>query len=154
MQFQWLRRFAAFGERGQKPQKFSDLQWIIREEFGEQTERLHWHALISGCPKGIVRSTTCLYMMGFWEGIGGGMARVRVYDPRQDGVDYMTKDLGHVDLSTGGANGYEVGKFSTYKGDDSLMLIPSKSLLSEWKRVANDNRGLRSCTLTRRTAAA
>lgn len=139
MQAQWLRRLGVLcgaGRRGDAPTR--QLKYIIREEFGEVTNRLHWHALVAGIPQSMVRPTTCMFLMGFWEGIGGGMARIRVYDAAQDGVSYCTKGLegvkdGH--WSQAGANRYEVGKFGSSK-DDSLMLIPSRTLLAEWKCAA------------------
>lgn len=141
MQFQWMRRLAAMDQGERKGQAaLRNLQFVIREEFGEHTNRLHWHALVSGLKPSLVRPTTCLFMMGYWEGIGGGMARVRVYDAAQDGASYLTKGLeGKGDWTTSGANAYEVGKFN---GDQTLMLIPSTALLAEWKREAAASRGL------------
>jgi len=78
-----------------------------------------------------------MFMMGFWEGIGGGMARCRVYDAGQGAAEYIAKGL---EGETGGANRYEVGKF----GDETLMLIPSDSLLAKWKRNAAKNGGRHS----------
>ncbi len=141
MQFQWLRRLAAMhGGEKSADAAFRDLTWILREEFGEVTNRLHWHALVSGMKSSLVRPTTCLFMMGYWEGIGGGMARIRVYDAGQDGASYVTKGLTEDAFTTNGANRYEVGKFN---GDESLMLIPSNSLLDQWKRVAFESGRLR-----------
>ncbi len=136
MQFQWLRRLAAMdkGER-RGGAALRDLRFLIREEFGEATNRLHWHALVSGLKPSLVRSTTCLFMMGYWEGIGGGMSRVRVFDAAQDGTSYMIKGLEATgnDWTTQGANRYEIGKFNA---GDSLMLIPSRALLSDWRHAA------------------
>lgn len=153
MMFQWLRRLSAMhgGER-RGDAALKNLKFIIREEFGEQNSRLHWHALISGLPASLVRPTTCLFMMGFWEGIGGGMARVRVYDAAQDGAAYTVKGLeGDLsDYSNQGANRYEVGKFN---GNDTLMLIPSHTLLAEWKGAARESGRLtRQAQDRRRTA--
>lgn len=138
MQFQWMRRLAAMhgGERRGEA-ALRNLRFVIREEFGEQNSRLHWHALVAGLPSSLVRQTTCLFMMGYWEGIGGGMARVRVFDAAQDGASYVTKGLeGMNDWTTQGANRYEVGKFN---GDQTLMLIPSHALLAEWKGAARES---------------
>lgn len=132
MQFEFLRRLAEMGG-GRRKSSFSELLWVIREEFGEVTNRLHWHCLLSGLPKGIISENTCLFMMGFWEGIGGGMSRIRVYNAEADGASYITKGLEARDWTTQGANGYEVGKFRNYQSEESLMLIPSASLTSQWK---------------------
>lgn len=152
MQFQWMRRLAAMdqGER-RGGAALRNLLFVIREEFGEQNNRLHWHALVSGLKPSLVRSTTCLFMMGYWEGIGGGMARVRVFDAAQDGTSYITKGLESVgDFTTAGANRYELGKFNH---DDTLMLIPSPALLTTWKRRAAESRGLTRLALDRRSIA-
>lgn len=139
MQFQWMRRLGAMhGGEKKGAASLRDLRFIIREEFGEQNSRLHWHALVSGLPQSLVRPTTCLFMMGFWEGIGGGMSRVRVFDTAQDGVSYVTKGLegGINDWTDQGANRYEIGKFNQ---DDTLMLIPSHALLADWKSAARES---------------
>lgn len=139
MLFQWLRRLAAMDKGERKGgAALRGLTFIIREEFGEQNHRLHWHALISGLKPSLVRPTTCLFMMGYWEGIGGGMARVRVYNAALDGAEYTLKGLegGFDDWTTQGANRYEIGKFN---GDDTLMLIPSHSLLADWRAAARES---------------
>jgi hypothetical protein len=43
--------------------------------------------------------------MAAWEKIGGGMARVRLYDQAQDGLEYVTKCLS-------GGDAYETSKFA------------------------------------------
>lgn len=153
MQFQWLRRLAAMdkGER-RGDAALRDLRFIVREEFGEQNSRLHWHALVAGIKPSLVRSTTCLFMMGYWEGLGGGMARVRVFDAAQDGVSYITKGLegNGTDWTRQGANTYELGKFNH---DDTLMLIPSRALLSEWRSAALESGRLTRLAQDRRRTA-
>ena len=52
-----------------------------------------------------------------WEKLGGGMARVREYDSSQQGLEYTLKCL---NVTNGGANLYEVGKFS--HSADEVML--------------------------------
>lgn len=150
MQFQWLRRLAVMDSGARNPSlAWDSLYWVIREEFGEATNRLHWHALCGGLPQGIARPSTCMFMMGYWEGIGGGMSRVRVYDDGQDGSSYITKGLESLEMLEG-ANRYEVGKFGTL--DDSLMLIPSKSLLAKWKALCVESGGLRLAQARRKSA--
>jgi hypothetical protein len=153
MQFQWLRRLAAMHEGERRgAAALRHLRFVIREEFGEQTERLHWHALVAGLKPSLVRSTTCLFMMGYWEGIGGGMSRVRVFDAAQDGVSYITKGLegNGTDWTKEGANAYELAKF---KSDDSLMLIPSHALLAEWRGAARESGRLTRLAQDRRKTA-
>ena len=36
---------------------------------------------------------TCFFLMDLWQQLGGGMARVRVFDPRLSAGDYITKQL-------------------------------------------------------------
>jgi hypothetical protein len=63
------------------------------------------------------------YMYEFkaqWEKLGGGMARVRKYDSRRQGLEYTLKCL---NATNGGANLYEVGKFS--HSADEVMLSNS-----------------------------
>lgn len=133
MQIHFLRRLSEIGQAGRERSGFSRLEWIIREELGEATNRLHWHALVAGLPQGIITPNTCMFMMGYWEGIGGGIARIRVYDVNRDATSYIAKGLEDLTMS-GGANSYEVGKFGHGRNQDSLMLIPSNTLLSQWKR--------------------
>ena len=52
-----------------------------------------------------------------WEKLGGGMARVRKYDSRKQGLEYTLKCLS---VTNGGANLYEVGKFS-YSADEVML---------------------------------
>lgn len=89
---------------------FFDLMWGLRYELGEQTGRPHFHALITGMPTTAVSPATCFAWMRIWEAQGGGMARVRVYDPTLPGVDYV---LGGIDAAyaSAGANWYELNKF-------------------------------------------
>ncbi len=153
MVMQWLRRLGSMdkGER-RGDAAMRELLFIVREEFGEQTNRLHWHALIGGIKPSLVTPHTCLFMMGYWEGIGGGMARCRVYDAEQDGAAYTVKELEGIDpdWSRQGANGYEIRKFN---GDDTLMLIPSTALLATWRRGAAASRGLTRTAQDRRRIA-
>lgn len=150
MQFEMLRYMASFGRKERKGDVLRDLRFVLREEFGEETNRLHWHALVSGLKPSFVRSTTCLLSMGYWMGMGGGMTRIRVYDDAQDGSSYVTKGLEGVEWNTEGANRYEVGKFND---DDTLMLIPSHALLADWKSMAFESGRLtRQAQDRRRTA--
>ena len=122
MQFEFLRKISSMSGVA-----WHQLEWVIREEFGEHTDRLHWHFLLNGLPPGMVRSSTCMFLMGFYEGIGGGMARIRTYDDRLSAASYMVKGL-----DGGGANSYEVNKFGFAAADGSVMLIPARSLHRQW----------------------
>lgn len=61
------------------------LLWCRREELGEVGKRLHFHALIGGLPRKRIHLGTCFQLMRQWERVGGGHARVRVFDP--NGLD-------------------------------------------------------------------
>ena len=102
------------------------LLWVLRLEEGEITQRKHFHLLIGGLPEHLVTKARCFIIMHTWEGLGGGMARVRMYNPRLAGVDYVTKCLGwEAGRTLEGANRYEVEKFDPEK---VLQLTASKSV--------------------------
>lgn len=134
MQYELLRYMASFGQDKRRGEVLKNTLFVIREELGEQTDRLHWHALVSGIKPSFVRDSTCLLSMGYWMGMGGGMTRIRTYSAEQDATKYVTKGIEElqIDTSRSGANRYEVGKFNE---DDTLMLIPSHALQAEWKRM-------------------
>jgi len=91
---------------------FPTLRWCLRMEAGEQTGRLHFHFLLTGIPSDAVHERTCFSMMKRWETLGGGMARVRVFDDRRSGsLDYMEKTLSGMALA--GADVYESAKFGS-----------------------------------------
>lgn len=107
---------------------FPEVLWVLRLEEGEITARRHFHLLIAGLPEWHVKRASCFALMRTWEGLGGGIARCRIYDPRLAGVAYITKCLTspgvertgeqldrtlHRDRSLDGANRYELGKFSS-----------------------------------------
>ena len=113
---------------------FRRVLWLLRSEHGEQTGRFHYHALIGGLTPLSLTERDCLVMMSQWEhlrplveriGPDGerrklsrfcGMARIRVYSPGMDGLDYFVGceflTQGQFCWSPGsGANRYEAGKF-------------------------------------------
>lgn len=83
------------------------LLWCRREERGEVGKRLHFHALIGGLPSKRIHLGSCFQLMRMWERVGGGHARVRVFD--SDGPDaaiiYSLKGLQGDDF-------YESDKFN------------------------------------------
>jgi hypothetical protein len=84
---------------------FPRLAWCRREELGDLLGRRHYHFLLTGLPARAVNISTCFFLMHAWEKIGGGMARVRLYNQGQDGLEYITKCL-H------GGDAYETSKFA------------------------------------------
>jgi len=94
--------------------RFEDVGWILRQESGEQTGRVHFHFLIVGLPADTARKATAMSIMKQWEKIGGGMARVREFKSADRSVDYILKCL------NAGSNLYETTKFSS-SGDGVMV---------------------------------
>lgn len=100
---------------------FCRLPWCLRQERGEMFGRRHFHFLLTGLPRMNVTRTTCFYMMATWERVGGGMPRVRRFDHKRNGVDYVAGCLGGLALCE---DVYESAKF----GDRSIELMLSDGL--------------------------
>ncbi len=88
---------------------FPALPWCLRLEHGEIGRRLHFHFLLTGLPQSAMCVATCFAMMRTWEKLRGGSPRIRLFDPRLSGVDYVAKCLGY-----DGADCYESAKFGQY----------------------------------------
>ena len=88
MFFAWLRSGADFFRV-----HFKKMVWVLRLEAGERTGRLHYHAVIAGLPPSAVQTATCFALMRTWKHKGGGHARITVYNPSLDGLDYLTKGI-------------------------------------------------------------
>ena len=101
---------------GKSQVHFRRLLWVLRQERGERFGRRHFHYLIGGLPPGTVHPGECFAQMATWEKVGGGMARVYVFDQSLNGLDYIAKCL-----DAGLA--YETGKFGS--GDSDLTLSHS-----------------------------
>jgi len=79
--------------------------WCSRREAGEIGGRVHFHIIIGGLAGKRVHPGCCFQLMRLWESIGGGMARIRVFNPALDGLGYVLKGLD-------GADSYESSKFA------------------------------------------
>ena len=90
MYFAWLR---GLGRRVQV--KFPDLLWCLRQEAGEIGGRLHFHHLVAGLPESVLCSSFTFELMSAWQKLGGGWARVVIYQHYRDGVGYVVKRLGY-----------------------------------------------------------
>jgi len=95
---------------------FNRLLWVRRAELGETSARLHWHALVGGLPDEAKHRATCFSIKNDWERLGGGMARVYMYDRSRSAVDYMFKGDVRIEsydhtVMTDGAQFYESSKF-------------------------------------------
>ena len=118
----------------------SRLLWALRHELGEQTQRPHFHALIAGLPASGVNVSTCFSLMKTWENLGGGIARVRIYDPTLTGVEYVLKGVDEAYFSSG-ANWYELGKFGS-RCDVMLSMSLIRHLRNRSRFGHRDNDGL------------
>jgi hypothetical protein len=105
--------------------------WVLCQESGEITGRLHFHFLIAGLPLYAVQDATSMSIKAQWEKLGGGMARVREYDSREQGLEYLLKCLNY---QNAGANFYEIGKFSC--SADEVMLSNSMGNPANLNRVS------------------
>ncbi len=127
MFFAWLRESAK-----QFRVYFPDLPWCLRMEDGEMTNRRHFHFLLAGFPAQFIHLTTCYWMAHKWEELGGGMARIRIFNPALTGVGYITECLSE----PGSGDLYEFDKF----GLKSCELTLSKALLRNAKRACDRRR--------------
>jgi hypothetical protein len=112
---------------------FGQLLWALRQEEGELSGRTHFHYLLAGLDRRAMNPTTCFWLMDGWERLGGGMSRVKVFDPRLNAGAYILKDgCGHADASLGGGV-YETAKFSSR----DCQLTIAKSVWNLARRQAN-----------------
>jgi hypothetical protein len=66
----------------------------LREEAGEIGGQWHYHYLMGGLGDNVVNIGTCKFMEHLWlNECGGGWTRIRVFDQRQSGVEYISKCL-------------------------------------------------------------
>jgi len=115
---------------------FPALLWCLRQEEGESTGRRHFHYLLGGLPEKAVSMATCFAQMADWEKLGGGMARVRLFDPALSGVGYVTKCLG-----MSGADAYESSKFDARSS--GLMLSKSGGAMLA-RKIRDDRQSIES----------
>jgi hypothetical protein len=102
---------------------FPALPWCLRLERCEINQRLHHHFLLTGLPESAACVATCFAMMRSWENkLRGGHARIRLFDPRLSGVDYVAECLGYE-----GADAYESAKF----GQSGRKLMYSRAVWDE-----------------------
>ena len=119
--------------------KADQLPWLSREELGEMNGRFHLHLLLGKIPNASrVNPRTCLALMSEWEKVTekalglAGMARVRVFKPDLQGAEYVLKGLSGngFDVSTRGANCYELGKF---EGGENQTVRLARVLAVSWR---------------------
>jgi hypothetical protein len=122
--FALLREFGAkFGT------KFAHLLWCLRQEQGELFGRRHFHFLLAGARVALTIPTTGFWLQDKWEKLGGGMARIRVFDSRLNAGSYILKQNGF-DACIG-ADVYESAKFSSKACE--LMLADRVWKVAGWR---------------------
>ena len=110
--------------------KFPYLLWCLRQEQGETLGRRHFHCLLAGAREALVNLTTCFWLMDKWEKLGGGLARIHVFDPRLNAGSYILKRNGFVKAVDLG-DAYESGKFASKACE--LMLADRVWKVAEWR---------------------
>jgi hypothetical protein len=111
--------------------KFSYLLWCLRQELGETLGRRHFHFLLAGAREVLLNLTTCFWLMDKWEKLGGGMARIHVFDRRLNAATYILKQNG---FSTGAVDlgdAYESAKFASKACE--LMLADRVWKVAGWR---------------------
>jgi hypothetical protein len=129
--FAWLRELAV-----RAGITFKQCKWMLRQEAGEVTGRLHYHLLIGGLPPEFATISNCFRLALVWDHepekrapkyngkcLRVGMSRVRLFDASLDGVAYCLKGAGSIT----GADLYEYSKFS----QDTSTVTLSESLIAE-----------------------
>ena len=109
--------------------KFPHLLWCLRQEQGELMGRRHFHFLLAGAQDRAIHPTTCFWLQDKWEKLGGGMARIHVFDSRLNAGSYILKWSGF-DESIGG-DAYESAKFSSKACE--LMLADRVWKVAGWR---------------------
>lgn len=112
---------------------FRRLLWLLRSEFGEIGGRYHYHALIGGLSHHGLNVHEIMRLKSAWEQVKPlvlrkdeygsfrklskfcGMARIRLFNPEMDALDYCMDGSMEGGVSSGasvcGANQYETTKF-------------------------------------------
>jgi hypothetical protein len=109
--------------------KFAYLLWCLRQERGEMGGRRHFHFLLAGTQERTVIPTSCFWLQAKWEQLGGGMARIRVFDTRLNAGSYMLSRSGFDENI--GADVYESAKFSDKACE--LMLADRVWKVAGWR---------------------
>src|SRR5438128_5598442 len=108
----------------------SSVLFVRRTELGEKTARLHYHCLLNAGTGMRETMQTCRWLEWLWESCGGGMARVRIFDPKSNVFGYLTKGMGRWEGDL-----HELSKFN-----DRSELMLSRGVLTWVRRSARDKR--------------
>jgi hypothetical protein len=94
---------------------FPNLPWCLRLERGPIGLRLHNHFLLAGLPDEAISTATCFFMMKRWEiKFHGGFARIELFDPVLNGLDYIGECLAY-------ENGSQILKAANLGDTDSEL---------------------------------
>jgi hypothetical protein len=135
---------------------FSEILWCLRRESGESTGRWHLHAVIAGLPPS-VGARNCFAVMSQWERLGGGIARVSVYNSSLDGLDYILKGSGLTESTAKRWAGdyHELSKFGgscDVTLSESLCRSLSNRSRSGWRGIGgHETRGTDTASSTVRS---
>lgn len=119
---------------------FHQLLWVRRSEFGETSDLLHLHSLVSGLPDNTVNVGFCFAMANQWRKLGGGHAQCYLYDPSRNGLDYVFKgSQASLGVDADGrdwrlASQYETRKFGC-PGSDVMFSDSVVRLIAQRRRV-------------------
>jgi hypothetical protein len=111
--------------------KFRYLLWCLRQERGEVGGRRHFHFLVAGVRGALVNPTTCFWLMDKWEKLGGGMARIHVFDSRLNAGSYILKRCGFSSNAVSLGDAYESAKFASKACE--LMLADRVWKVAGWR---------------------
>lgn len=128
MFFSWIREAAELAGVS-----FKYMMWVLRLEAGEIAGRLHFHSLVAGLPHQLVYRTTCFRLMWHWQQLGGGWARVRVYDRALPGVSYI---LDGADRMIEGADAFEFTKFSLDTSRVTLSASTARCIMARGRPIS------------------
>lgn len=117
--FAWLRQVCKLANT-----PFRSMLWVLREERGEATGRLHYHLLLSKTRLPL-NSESCFALMRVWSRkLSNGLARSHVFNRSLCGSAYVSKCLSGEGAI--GGDDYEGRKFGTAEKPPEL----SRSLCS------------------------
>ena len=111
--------------------RFRYLLWCLRQERGEVSGRRHFHLLLAGVRGTLVNQTTCFWLMDKWEKLGGGMARIHVFDSRLNAGSYILKRCGFSRNAVDLGDAYESAKFASKACE--LMLADRVWKVAGWR---------------------
>lgn len=87
---------------------FPRLVWALRQDGDGLSSQRHFHFLLAGLPRHAATNRTCSFISDQWQRLGGGMARIALYDPTLDGVAYILKYSGQA-IQMGGIESAKFG---------------------------------------------